>query len=281
MLTSCSQENNKPIVISTNAWIGYSPLFYAREMGWLKEANVELISVVSLGESMHLYNAGSSDLFTGTQHEFLAQREIHDGLIPIMLMDKSNGGDMIMSNRTIEELKQSDQKIDVYLEMGSINQDLLEYFITKEGISKDRLNILNRIQDEIKLIENTPKSPMTLIITYNPYNLELVQNGFTEIESTKTSNNLIVVDAIYTSSGFYAQHEAELQKLDKIIDKALAVLQKDPKAYYEKVKLYLDNPTYEEFLEMNNNIVWLHEKLTPSDQESLSKIAFPIKDIIR
>lgn len=196
-------------------------------------------------------------------------------------MDKSYGGDMIMANRSIEQIKKSDEKINVYLEMDSINHDLLEYFIAKHEIQKERLVIHNRVQDEIKLMKNSPKTPPTIIVTYNPYDIQLGENGFEEIASTRNSQDLFVVDAIYTSSKFYNEHPQEFKKLDKIIARSLEVLRKNPKEYYEKVKLYLDNPSYDEFLEMNKNIVWIHMKMSDEDKNNLSKIQFPIKDIMR
>lgn len=281
LLTSCSNTNSKPIVISINAWIGYSPLFYAREMGWLKEEQIELVSVVSLGESAHLFNAGSSDVFAGTQHEFFAQREAHSDLMPIMLLDKSYGGDMIMSNSSIEQLADSSQKVDVYLEVDSINHDLLNYFIAKHHIAKDRLIIHNLSQDEISLIKSSTITQPVIIVTYNPYNLELVDNGFKVIADTKSSKELFVVDAIYASSAFYNSHKDRFRQLDKIINRSLKALQDNPREYYEKVRVYLDNPSYEEFMIMNNNIVWLRPNTNQADIGSLLQIKFPIKDIVR
>lgn len=278
--SSCSFKDEKPMVISTNAWIGYSPLFYAREMGWLKEENIELISVVSLGESMHLYNAGTSDAFTGTQHEFFAQREMHPDLIPIMLMDKSFGGDAVLSNLTLNELQKTDKKINVFLELDSINHDLLNYFIEKNGIPKEKLIIHNQIQDEIKLIKLPSVSNPVLIVTYDPYNFELIKNGFQELATTQNNSDLFVVDAIYVSSEFFETHREQFIRLRLILNRAISVLHNNPKHYYETVKAYLDNPTYDEFIHMNNNIIWLSKNIEESDRQKMAKIQFPIKDVI-
>lgn len=280
MMTSCSQSIQKPIVISTNAWIGYSPLFYAREMGWLKEADIELISVVSLGESMHLYDAGASDGFTGTQHEFEKQREQYSDLIPIILFDRSNGGDAVMSNRSVEELSRSSEKIDVYMEIDSINEDLLNYFIAKYGIGKSRLNLHNRIQDEIQLIKNVPSSGPVIIVTYDPYNLALEKNGFTEVASTRENTDLFVVDAMYVRSPLYYERKQQFEQLNAIIMRSIKVLKKDPKGYFQKVKPYLDNPSYAEFNHMLQNIEWIHGKPSAELLKRMEDIQLPTKDIM-
>jgi NitT/TauT family transport system substrate-binding protein len=281
ILSSCSStKNDKSIVISTNAWIGYSPLFYAREMGWLKEANIELQSVVSLGESMHLYSSGASDVFTGTQHEFNKQRNEHSDIIPIILFDQSNGGDAVMSNRTIEQLQKSSEKIEVYLEMDSINEELLKYFLKENHISEEKLNRRSTVQDEIQLLKNTQSSPPMIIVTYDPYNMSLVKNGFTEVASTKNKNDLFVVDAMYVSAKMYYEKKENFEKLNVIIERSIQALRKNPKEYYEKVKPYLENPTYDEFTHMLENIKWIHNKPSTQLQQQMEKIQFPTKDII-
>lgn len=280
ILASCSHSGQKPIVISTNAWVGYSPLFYAREMGWLKESKIELISVVSLGESMHLYDAGASDVFTGTQHEFEKQREQYPDLIPIILFDRSNGGDAVMSNRSIEELCRSKEAIDVYMEIDSVNEELMNYFVAKYGISKSRLKLHNRVQDEIQLMTNTPSAGAVLIVTYDPYNMTLEKNGFSEVASTRDNNDLFVVDAMYARSSLYYANKKQFEKLNAVMARSIDALKKDPRGYYTKVKPYLDNPTYEEFVHMLQNIEWIHGKPSPQLQERLNEIQFPTKELM-
>ena len=270
-----------PIVVSTNAWIGYSPLFYAREMGWLEEANVELLSVVSLGENMHLYSSGASDVFTGTQHEFNKQRDEHPDLIPIMLFDQSDGGDAVMSNRTVEQLQKSSEKIEVYLEMDSINEELLSYFLKKHRILEGKLELKSRVQDEIQLLKNSAESPPMIIVTYDPYNMTLEKNGFTQVASTKNKNDLFVVDAMYVSSKMFYDKKENFEKLNAIIERSILALQKNPKEFYQKVKPYLDNPTYDEFTHMLGNIKWIHQKSSPQLQQQMEKIQFPTKDIMK
>ena len=47
-------EDNKKIKITTSTWIGYAPLFYAKEKNWLEPLNIKLLNVVSLSENMYL-----------------------------------------------------------------------------------------------------------------------------------------------------------------------------------------------------------------------------------
>ncbi len=60
LFTSCSSKYDERLKVSTTNWIGYLPLIYAKEKGWLKELNIKLLTVSSLAENMYLYKAGNS-----------------------------------------------------------------------------------------------------------------------------------------------------------------------------------------------------------------------------
>lgn len=47
-LTSCVNDKKDKLRVVTSNWIGYTPLFYAREKGLLDKLNIQLLSVVSL-----------------------------------------------------------------------------------------------------------------------------------------------------------------------------------------------------------------------------------------
>ena len=70
LFSSCTLQNHKKLRISITNWIGYTPLFYAKEKGWLELLDVKLLNVVSLSENMYLYKSGNSDAYVGTQYEY-------------------------------------------------------------------------------------------------------------------------------------------------------------------------------------------------------------------
>lgn len=104
LFISCSSDYDKKLKISATTWVGYTPLFYAKEMGWLEPLNIKLLNVSSLSENMYLYKAKNSDAYVGTQYEYNILSKENSSLVPVMLFDRSHGGDIIMSNILLEEL---------------------------------------------------------------------------------------------------------------------------------------------------------------------------------
>jgi len=83
-LFACSPTEKPPLKIVTNSWIGYSPLYYARQKGILESHNINLVNVVSLGEARQLYESGVAMAFTGTQYEFFQSYQSDHSLMPVM-----------------------------------------------------------------------------------------------------------------------------------------------------------------------------------------------------
>jgi len=280
MLSSCSEvEETPPLVISVDPWIGSAPFYYAHAKGWLEEVNIQLLLAPSIGENLRIFESGASDMFTATQHEYFRERKRHPDLIPVIHYDRSFGGDIVMANRTNEELVNSNEAIDLYMETDTVNEEMANYWITDNNISKERLFIHSRVQDEIVKMKSDRVTSPIVLVTYNPHNLILEKNGFHEIASTK-NDNYLVIDAVYTSSNFYHKNKETFNQLSRMAKRAIKAYEANPKEFYEKVKPYFGNPTYEEFTAMKHNVQWFVQPPPAKLTQRLKAIQFPIKHLI-
>lgn len=268
-LNGCSESEKKELVLSTNSWIGYTPLFYAKEMGYLDELNIKLIPTVSLGESLNLFLVSKADILTGTQHEYNLLHQEMRSVVPIILLDRSNGGDMILANRTLEELKSlsDSETINVYLEVDSVNKEMIEHFIQHTKLSKKKMHFINKDQAQLQNI-SLQSDKAVMIVTYTPNNIPLEKRGFFQIASTKEVDSLLVIDAIFTTQNTLQQNQKRFEKLKKVIDKSVSAIEKDPLEAYKHVRKYLHNISYSEFEDSLESIKWINR---PS-KELLKKI---------
>lgn len=281
LLSSCQpQSHDHTLRISATNWIGYTPLFYAKEKGSLDLINIKLTNVVSLSENMYLYKAGNSDAFCGTQYEHSILSSQMPNLVPIILFDRSNGGDMIMSNHSISELQNSASQIDTYLEMDSINFTILNDFIDKFNLDESRINYIDRDQNEISSLQNTEPSKLVLIVTYIPYDTKLNKNGFKEILSTKNGLDLLVIDALFTHQEEFKQHKKQFIALKALVDEAILSLHANPKEYYDTIKPYFSGLSYEEFVNDLNDIEWINQNIDQALKIRLQESSFSTKDLL-
>ncbi len=277
LFTACSSKPQKQIIISTNQWIGYTPLFYAYETGELDALNIKIVTSVSLAEAGDLYSIGKADMVTTTQHEFNVLKKTTHDIKAVILIDRSNGGDMILSNRTLRALKKS-KKIDAYLEVDSINQEILLDFLKKNAISKDKINFINKDQRQIQDVKNDPDKAI-LIATYTPYEIPLKQKNFKEIASTKDINSIIVIDALCARDTLVEHERQRLIQLKKVIDKAIEIIEKNPEASYKIISKYFSHVSYKEYRHSLSLIKWINK---PSEEllEYIQQYGYKKDDII-
>ena len=277
-LTSCVNDKKDKLRVVTSNWIGYTPLFYAREKGLLDKLNIQLLSVVSLSESLHTYKSKHADIFLGTQYEYEEAFKRDNQVVPIMLLNKSDGGDVVMSNLTLEEIKKEDKQIDVFLELSSVNSLVFDDFITKHNIKNKNFNYINKDQSFIAQ-QKEFKNP-TIVISYNPYNITLEKNGLKTLETTKDNIEILIVDAMFTTNDILIKYKDELKELKKIIDIAIDDLEKDEKAYYDLIKDYLYDTSFEEFQQSLSNIKWINKNIDENILDSLKEHNFPTKELL-
>ena len=277
-LTSCVNDKKDKLRVVTSNWIGYTPLFYAREKGLLDKLNIQLLSVVSLSESLHTYKSKHADIFLGTQYEYEEAFKRDNQVVPIMLLNKSDGGDVVMSNLTLEEIKKEDKRIDVFLELSSVNSLVFDDFITKHNIKNKNFNYVNKDQSFIAQ-QKEFKNP-TIVISYNPYNITLEKNGLKTLETTKDNIEILIVDAMFTTNDILIKYKDELKELKKIIDIAIDDLEKDEKAYYDLIKDYLYDTSFEEFQQSLSNIKWINKNIDQNILDSLKEHNFPTKELL-
>jgi len=256
----CSQQHTeKKLIIATNSWIGYTPLFYAQAKGDLEKLNIDLSISVSLAEATNIYAMGQADMVTTTQHEYFSLRTITKNIFPFILIDKSYGGDMVLSNKTLDELHHA-KKIDAYLEIDSINAEIIQKFLAYYDLNSSKVTFINKDQEKIQALSNN-KSKAILITTYSPYDVILLQKGFFELISTK-DENLLVLDILCGKKELLMQEKKRMIKLKKIIDKAIQEIDNNPKVSYNYVKPYLNNISYEEYTKALKNIRWINNPNT-------------------
>jgi NitT/TauT family transport system substrate-binding protein len=281
-LIGCAPQNKKELIIATNQWIGYTPLYYAYEKGYLKKLNIKIINSVSLAEAADIFRIGQADMVTTTQHEYNSlKKSIHD-IVPVILLDRSDGGDMVLSNRSITELQKAD-KIYAYLEVDSINQEILKDFIKHSSLDIKKFVFINKDQEQIQDInykKELKKKKNIVIVTYTPYNTSLEHQGFKEVASTKSIDSIIVIDAICTTKSLLENDRKRVVALKKIIDRSIDEIKENPKDAYNVTAKYLSNISYKEYLDSLKNIKWINK---PSDEllEFLSKYHYTKESIIK
>ena len=269
----CGDVSQKYTTIAANTWIGYLPLAYAKEMGWLKKDHFILKWTHSLSESKTLCRLGLCEGFCSTQYEVLDDPQIKTKTVPYFFIDQSLGADQILSNVPLQQLKNTPH-VEAYLELSSVNNALLDAFIKAYDL-KTSLHLNDTTQDN--LLQMSFKKP-TLIITYEPYATLLRQKGFFLVASSKTLQPFIRIYDLFFGQKSLSPHRVEL--LYESFLKGLQQLQERPRYFYEMVKSYIPGTSYEEFQKELKGIRWIKKPL-PLDIAYLKSQGFDTSRLLQ
>jgi NitT/TauT family transport system substrate-binding protein len=252
-------------------------VYYVKEKGWM-DGEIEFHSVVSLEESVKMFQAGITDGFCGTQYEYRHSNLLRESTVPVVLIEVSKGGDVVLSNFDITDKDSLHGRIDVYLELQTINSIIFQRFVEKYDLADCELNLINMNQFNISKLN--PASDKLIIVTYEPYSTGLIKKGFLQAADSE-SLNMLVVDGIFLKAEKYAERKALLKKLRQNMNKALDVLKNDPMEYYITVMPYLDGLTYDEFFKSLNDIEWITGELNDSLKKGLDMIGMPYDKVLK
>lgn len=261
-----TRSEDTPIKISSNPWVGFTPFIYAQEKGWLDKTPFKFVWQVDLSENSRLYERGFVQGFTATQYELLHFKD-YSRLKPVFLIDRSFGADMILSNRSLQSLRDMDEPIKVYLEIGSLNEDFFRAFVRENGLEKLKFVFVNSNQNSMTSL--SPSKTPVILISYDPYGSTFLKQGYKKIASTQTMQSFFVIDALFVDERFVEGRESQYRKLLEIFDQALEVLKNNPQEYYKTIKDYLEGQSYEDFMASTTQIKWLNSGAHEDMQEQL------------
>ncbi|MDP3267153.1 MAG: hypothetical protein Q8M39_10015 [Sulfuricurvum sp.] len=266
------------IRISSNPWVGFTPFMYAQEKGWLEETPFKFIWLVDLSDNARLFDKGFAQGFTATQYELMHFKNKEE-LTTVFLIDQSYGADAILSNRSLEQLRKTDEKINVYLEMGSLNEDLFSAFTIEYGMDKNAFVFIDSSQKSMSSVRETLKP--FIMITYEPYVSRMKAAGLKVIASTKTLTMFHAVDALFIKKSSLEEHRDDYVHLKNIFQRAQGQLRTNPREFYETIAGYLEGESYEDFLNSTHQIQWIGSDVPQHITQTLNNQNIPTDGLIR
>jgi NitT/TauT family transport system substrate-binding protein len=119
-----------------SVWIGYGPLFIARDKGYFKEEGlqVELIKVEDAKNRFAALTAKQLDALVSTLDTMTLYWKPETPFVAILGLDDSSGGDGILVKKDISSLKDLKGKT-VAVNVGTVSHFFLDYLLQQNGMS--------------------------------------------------------------------------------------------------------------------------------------------------
>src|SRR5215469_11270976 len=130
--------------IAHSTWVGYGPLYIARDKGFFQKngVDVELIVMEDPKERFPTMMADQIQMIASTVDTALLYMKKPDDFQYVVAIDDSDGGDGIVCNKDIKTLADLKGK-QVAVNEGSVSEFYLNVLLAKAGLKESDLNIVN------------------------------------------------------------------------------------------------------------------------------------------
>ncbi len=236
--------------IGYSTWVGYGPLFLARDYRFFDEAgvNVELIKIEDPKVRFTTLAAGRLDGLVTTLDTTALNWKPNFQFQAVLGLDDSKGGDGIVSNDSITSIKGLRGKRVAY-NYGSVSQFFLSVLLRQNGMTEKDLQSVNMQQDDAGAAFVARK--VDAAVTWEPWlsRAKRAPHGHILVDSSKTPGLIVDVLVIrrnviqthpeavraaiqgwYKAVDFWKKNPADA---DRIMAKAVGGWLKDVKTFQE------------------------------------------------
>jgi NitT/TauT family transport system substrate-binding protein len=240
-LSACNWLNDVPITVAAHVWVGYQPMFLARERGWLKPDRVTLLQTHSAQESLEAVRSGKAQAAAVTLDEMLAARAAGLTLTAVLVFNISMGADMLLAEAGITALSQlKGQRI--ALESSSVADIMLAEILREAGLKQSDVQLLRVPVDEHPAAWH--QHGADAFITYEPVASQLLARGLLRLFDTRQIPDTIVDVLAFRIDALDSQHADAIRHLLLAHFQALDSLVRNPQdaAYRLSARLALPAP---------------------------------------
>ena len=217
----------EPLKIRYSIWVGYGPLFIAREKGFFKEdkVDVELVNIEDAKEGFVALAAGRLDGVVSTVDTMVLYLKTGKEYQYVLALDDSAGGDGIVARKEIKSVKDLKGK-KVAANEGTVSQFFLNVVLKEAGMSEKDIQLVNMKQGDAGAAFVAEK--VDAAVTWEPWltKSKAAPHGQILIDSSKFPG--LITDVLIFPRTVIEKRGNEIQGLANAWNKAVA--------YYEKNK---------------------------------------------
>lgn len=197
ILFGCTQKQDqyKPLIIGTNLWPGYEPLYFAVDKKWITHDLAMISEFTSASLVSRAFEDGGLDVAAMTLDEAIRLNE-KIPLTIILITDISNGADAIMGNSKIKSMQDLKGKKIGY------EESALGSFFLRRALEKSNMKIEDVIPVNVELdrhLEFFKNNKIDAIVTFEPIKSKLLDLGAIKIfDSSEIPNEILDVLVVRT-----------------------------------------------------------------------------------
>jgi NitT/TauT family transport system substrate-binding protein len=225
-------KKEPPIRLALVEWIGYAPIYVAKEKGYLPK-NIKLVEYTSNYNIIEAMKNETVEFASLTLDEVLILK--NSNYKAIWFIDYSNGADSILAEKSIPDVKHLKNKIVAY-EPNSVQEYLLTRALYLNNLTKKDIKPLFIKYD--RALEVWEQHKANAIVTFEPFKSKLLNKGMHVIfDSSKIPNE--ISDLIVANTKIFKTNKKTIKEFIKAYQKGYEYLKNNPKESYKIIAKYL------------------------------------------
>ncbi len=227
----CSRQPKKPELETMNIafqeWVGYGPLYLAREKGFFKDEGMELIFIDERLDSARrdAFKQGMLDCEAGTIDLLVSKRAQDTPVVAVLELDHSVGGDGIVAIKDIQKIEDLIGKR-IAFARDDVGETFLSYLFYKTGLSLDDITVVPRSPDDAWKALSEGKADA--VVTWGPWLSKAARMPDAHILISTKDYPGIIVDTLNVREDIVRNNPELLRKLMRGWFKAVKYYEKHP-----------------------------------------------------
>lgn len=217
-----------PLKIGFSTWVGYGPLFLARDKGYLKAEGVEVefVKVEDPKERFAALAAQRLDGLVSTIDTMILYLKTGKEFQYVLALDDSNGGDGIVARKEIASVKDLKGKKVAFAE-GSVSQFFLNVLLREAGLKQSDIISVNMKPGDAGAAFVAER--VDAAVTWEPHLTKgkKVPFGHLLIDSSKTPG--LITDVLILRTDVIQARGREIQGIVNGWNKAVSYWKQNPK----------------------------------------------------
>ncbi len=223
-LAACAKAPEPPLVVGTNVWPGYEPLYLARSLGSLDTHKVRLIEYPSATEVIRALRNHVLDAGALTLDEALLLGQDGIDVDVVLVMDVSNGADVVIGRPGIESPEQLRGRR-IGAETTALGAFMVSRFLEVAGLAPDEVTVVPLTLDQHERAFRTGR--VDAVVTFEPVKSRLLAAGGRVLfDSSKIPGE--IVDVLVVRREALQARRAQLVHLLRAWFEALAYMRAKP-----------------------------------------------------
>jgi NitT/TauT family transport system substrate-binding protein len=263
VLASCTKAE-PPLRIGANVWPGYETLYLARSLGYYDNTPIRLVDYPSGTEEVRAYRNGEIEGAGISIDQALVLASTNPDVRIVVVMDFSNGGDVILGQPEIKNLKALKGR-PVGVESSALGAFIITRALEQQGMSPKDIKIISLGVSEHE--RAFKKGTVDAVVTFGAARTKLLASGAKQLfDSSQIPGE--IVDVLILREDVINKQPKAVQALVDGRFRALDYLNKNPQDAASRIAPRT-GVTAEQFLE---SLTGLSSPNLQENQKLLGKI---------